>query len=192
MKRSILSASLAAAIWLASAPAVHAEATTTDPAPVAAPAPDVQDVVFLGDEKPVLIRLHVQVEGGKSFTTAWDDYLRAMIKYMDRDNDGMLSESEAKFLPSVQMVQQAQQNGFFLGRTTSPGSPTSRKTRRRLKIFRGPVGLLSKGDWTLARQRQPAERRPPTNGLTDALFKRAGYGRTASCPGPRCWPPRNR
>ena len=38
----------------------------------------VQDVVFLGDGRPVLVRLHIHVDG-KPLLTAWNDFFLARI-----------------------------------------------------------------------------------------------------------------
>jgi len=66
------------------------------------PAADVQDVTFQGPAGPVLIRLHVLVDGRPyraAYRAAWDDYLAALFRHLDRDGDGQLSEAEAARLP---------------------------------------------------------------------------------------------
>jgi hypothetical protein len=45
---------------------------------------DVQDVVFLGKARPVLIRLHVLV-AGKPFGAAWDDHVKRRFAFADYD-----------------------------------------------------------------------------------------------------------
>jgi Ca2+-binding EF-hand superfamily protein len=63
---------------------------------------DVQDVVFLGDARPVLIRLHVRIDGRpfrEVHRAAWDDYVRALFRQLDRDGDGFLNDAEAQRLP---------------------------------------------------------------------------------------------
>ena len=67
-----------------------------------APASEVVDVVFLGDTGPVLIRLRVRIDGQPYQTVyraAWDNYLQALFRHLDRDGDGFLSEAEAQRLP---------------------------------------------------------------------------------------------
>ena len=67
-----------------------------------APADDVQDIVLLTDKQPVLIRLHLQIDG-KPFQTvhkeALEGYLSALFNQLDANGDGKLSEEEAKRMP---------------------------------------------------------------------------------------------
>src|SRR5438309_2009218 len=64
---------------------------------------DVQDAVLLADGRPVLLRLHIVVDG-KPFRAAHrealDGYLAALFKQLDADGDGLLSEEEARRMPS--------------------------------------------------------------------------------------------
>jgi len=74
-----------------------------DGKPAVTAADDVQDVVLLADERPVLLRLHIEVDG-KPFRTlhreALDAYLAALFAQLDSDNDGFLSEAEARRMPA--------------------------------------------------------------------------------------------
>ena len=54
----------------------------------------VQDVMFLGDTRPIFIRLRLDA-GGKAFRTAWLDSVKAIHAYLDRDGDGTLTREEA-------------------------------------------------------------------------------------------------
>jgi Ca2+-binding EF-hand superfamily protein len=64
---------------------------------------DVQDFVYLGDQRPVLVRLHVWIDG-KPLQTAWNEYIRSLFKYLDTDGDGVLSAEEAERVPPPQML----------------------------------------------------------------------------------------
>lgn len=75
------------------------------------PEEEVQDVVFLGETRPLVLRLHVQVEG-KGFRTAWDDFARKLYDYLDRDGDGTLSKDEAERGSVLQMIQNGFNGGF--------------------------------------------------------------------------------
>ena len=97
MTRRLLS--LAAALALPLAPAVAADAAAPKP-PAAAPAPSpaadreaVQDLIFLGEARPVFIRLHVMA-GDKGFRTAWMESIRAIHASLDKNGDGKLTRDE--------------------------------------------------------------------------------------------------
>jgi len=62
------------------------------------PANEVQDLVFLGETRPFLIRLHIRLDG-KPLREAWDDYMRSLFQYLDEDGDGVLSQKELERAP---------------------------------------------------------------------------------------------
>ena len=80
-------------------PAVAPAAPAKPAAPAAGPlvpvpgSRDAQDLVFFGDTAPVLLRLHVLVNG-KPFPDAWDDFLGKLFAYYDIDGDGVLTQKE--------------------------------------------------------------------------------------------------
>jgi Ca2+-binding EF-hand superfamily protein len=64
--------------------------------------PDVQDIVFFADTRPVLIRLHVRIDGKpfrEVFRAAVDEYVKRLFRHLDRNGDGVLSEDEARRCP---------------------------------------------------------------------------------------------
>jgi Ca2+-binding EF-hand superfamily protein len=63
-------------------------------------ADDVQDFVFLGEARPVLVRLHVRIDG-RSLQAAWDDCLDYLFRYLDVNRDGTLSKDEIERAPTV-------------------------------------------------------------------------------------------
>jgi Ca2+-binding EF-hand superfamily protein len=67
------------------------------------PSPDaVRDFVFLADQRPILVRLHVRIDGrpfGEVQRESWDRYYRSLFHWLDRDGNGSLDESEAKRMP---------------------------------------------------------------------------------------------
>jgi Ca2+-binding EF-hand superfamily protein len=69
--------------------------------PPAAEAADVQDLVYLGDKRPVVIRLRLQLDG-KSFQAPWQSALKELLAFYDRNGDGTLDEKEAAHLPGPQ------------------------------------------------------------------------------------------
>jgi Ca2+-binding EF-hand superfamily protein len=94
------------------------------PAISAEPAPavrDAQDFVFLGETRPVLIRLHVFVDG-KSLQSAWDDFMKYLFNYLDVDGDGVLSKEEAERAPSVDLLRGGLGGGILGGRGAAPAA----------------------------------------------------------------------
>jgi Ca2+-binding EF-hand superfamily protein len=71
------------------------------PAEKAKAAADAIDLVFLDDARPVLLRLHVQIDG-KPYGDSWDAFLDKLFKYLDRDGNGTLSKDEAERAPHAQ------------------------------------------------------------------------------------------
>jgi Ca2+-binding EF-hand superfamily protein len=72
---------------------------------------DVQDVVFLSEARPVLIRLRVHVDG-KPVPTAWDDFMKHLFRHLDVNGDGVLSKEEAERAPSIEQLLSRGQGGF--------------------------------------------------------------------------------
>ncbi|HMC88415.1 MAG TPA: hypothetical protein VKI17_02660, partial [Gemmataceae bacterium] len=64
---------------------------------------DSTDFVYLGESRPLLVRLHVQIDG-KSMVAAWEDSIKEIFKYLDRNGDGVLSKEEAEKTPPAQVL----------------------------------------------------------------------------------------
>jgi Ca2+-binding EF-hand superfamily protein len=109
--RFFLSAATALfAAWLGAAAdppqAKRAGAGSGDPAPAREPAPadkDVQDFVFFGDSRPVLVRLHLRIDG-KPFQTIWDEFIDHIFKDLDKDGDGFISREEVDRMPAANVL----------------------------------------------------------------------------------------
>ena len=89
-----------------------------------APADDVQDFVFFAQERPLLIRTHVRVDG-KSYRAIWDDYVTKVFKFLDKDGDGVLSSAELDSMPPMQFLTG---NGVFSGRMVKSPAGADRPT----------------------------------------------------------------
>ena len=64
---------------------------------------DVQDFVLLTDARPVLVRLHVRIDG-EPFRTVWDDFIRHLFEWLDVNGDGVLDQDELARVPSVDLL----------------------------------------------------------------------------------------
>ncbi|MHB1422513.1 MAG: EF-hand domain-containing protein [Gemmataceae bacterium] len=64
---------------------------------------DVQDFVFLTESRPLLVRLHIRVDG-KPLPDAWDDFLKYLFAYLDVNGDGVLSKQEAERMPDPEQL----------------------------------------------------------------------------------------
>jgi Ca2+-binding EF-hand superfamily protein len=110
MKAKIVLAGLALAVF-----GVWAMSADDNPRPRAAadkealPAKEVQDFVLLNEKRPVLVCMHVTIDG-KPFQTVWEEFVEYVFKSLDRDGDGMLSKEEAERTPPAALLFG---NGFF-------------------------------------------------------------------------------
>lgn len=85
-------------------------------------APDTaQDILFLGDSRPVLLRLYAHVEG-RPFRDIWEEYLQKLFADLDTDGNGALSPAEAARVPSLEFLQALFQ-GELTGETAKATIP---------------------------------------------------------------------
>ncbi|MBI1916044.1 MAG: EF-hand domain-containing protein [Planctomycetes bacterium] len=66
-------------------------------------ASDVQDLVFLADGRPLLIRLHIRVDG-KPYLAAWEEFVNYVFDQYDTNKDGVLDKDEAARVPPIQSL----------------------------------------------------------------------------------------
>ncbi|HVS34298.1 MAG TPA: EF-hand domain-containing protein [Gemmataceae bacterium] len=62
-----------------------------------------EDFVFFGDSRPVLIRLHIEVDG-RPLEAAWNDFIDRLFKHLDADGNGVLSTEEFARTPTPQAL----------------------------------------------------------------------------------------
>src|SRR5438132_1389036 len=110
MKRGMFFVMSAAVLpcWLAVA---EGPLQADEPAQRPLAARDGHDFIFLGESRPVLIRLHVRVDG-KPVQQAWDDFIDSLFRYLDRDGNGVLSEDELQRAPRPQLLLQLLRGNF--------------------------------------------------------------------------------
>jgi Ca2+-binding EF-hand superfamily protein len=67
------------------------------PAHVFAPAPEeeIQDVLYFADLRPAFIRFHIRI-AGDGFRTAWADFTGRLHRFLDSNEDGVLTPQEAQ------------------------------------------------------------------------------------------------
>lgn len=82
-----------------------------------------QDFVFLGESRPVLMRLHVQVDG-RSLEAAWEECIDYVFKYLDVNNDGVLSKDELERGPAAEQFTGGNIAAAFMGRGRGGASAT--------------------------------------------------------------------
>jgi Ca2+-binding EF-hand superfamily protein len=74
---------------------------------------DVQDFVLLTDTRPVLVRLHVRIDG-EPFRAVWNDFMRHLFETLDVNGDGVLDRGELARAPSVDLLMARGGLGFAL------------------------------------------------------------------------------
>lgn len=69
-------------------------------APPASPgSDDLQDVLYLGEGRPALLRLHLRIDG-HPVQVRWDAFTRRLFHHLDRNGNGTLDAAEAARLPA--------------------------------------------------------------------------------------------
>jgi Ca2+-binding EF-hand superfamily protein len=129
-----------------------------------------QDILFLGDAVPKLLRLRVEIDG-RPLRATWEEYLDKLFTNLDQDGDGALSRAEAARTPGAAFLQ-ALLHGEFPGDASSAAAPFAlldsdgdgRITRRELASYYCRAGLDA-----MVLQILPP--RAEADALTDALFR---------------------
>ncbi len=83
-------------------------------------ASDVQDLVFLGDSRPVYLRLHIRVDG-KPLAAAWNEFITSLFQYLDVNGDSVLSQAELDRAPKPAFLVQ-----LLRGNYSNPNIPKDR------------------------------------------------------------------
>jgi Ca2+-binding EF-hand superfamily protein len=78
-------------------------ATAADRTPGKPASKDAADFVFFGETRPVLIRLHVTIDG-KPYQTAWNEFIDSVFASLDKNKDGVLDKDEVARIPPPQIL----------------------------------------------------------------------------------------
>jgi Ca2+-binding EF-hand superfamily protein len=139
------------------------------PRPV--PPDDTQDVLFLCDERPVLLRLHLRLDG-RPAATRWHAFMARLFAFLDRNGDGVLDRTEAGRAPAPFQVRQLLQgdpyyywsgSNVVLAGMDSDGDGTVTWAEFLSYYRRSPAGPVQAGPGAFAVG-------PGADALTNALF----------------------
>jgi Ca2+-binding EF-hand superfamily protein len=129
---------------------LNGPARGTDPQPQPArdkqQAADVQDFVLLDEARPVLVRLHVRVDG-EPFQAVWENFIDQLFRYLDVNGDGTLDRRELERVPPVDLLLARGARGFAfnppVGEDRRPLQPNREQkvTARELAAFYRKNGL---------------------------------------------------
>jgi Ca2+-binding EF-hand superfamily protein len=109
----------------------------------------VQDLVILGETRPILIRLRVMI-GDRAFRSSWLEGTRLLHAQLDRDGDGKLNEAEAETGGLALLAAQASTTPKANAKTNDNPAPKSSVTSveelaEAIRSTNGPFRLQADG-----------------------------------------------
>jgi Ca2+-binding EF-hand superfamily protein len=139
--------------------------------PVRGAEPDAFDLTCSAGRRPLLLRLHVRLND-KPLSSAWDDYLTALLAFLDRDGDGVLNEAEARRAPSPDQLLHQFENGFSMPPGGAAGARfTDMDADRDDKVTAAELAAYYRAAGVGPLRLVTTQGRGPTEAaLTDALF----------------------
>jgi Ca2+-binding EF-hand superfamily protein len=128
---------------------IGAAVTAAVAAPPADPyaAADVQDLLFLAPDRPILLRLHL-LSDAKPAADRWSAYMDRLFAFFDRDGDGVLDKEEAARVLTPVQVQGLFRGNFILIRDPQTPSPAD--------LDRDEDGKVSRAEFFAYYQRHDA------------------------------------
>jgi Ca2+-binding EF-hand superfamily protein len=100
---------------------------------------DVQDLVFLAEGRPLLIRLHIRLDG-KPYLAAWDEFVNYVFDQYDTNKDGVLSRDEMARIPPTSALFGGGGNLYFAPGVLAVNNPGNLNGNRDRKITREELG----------------------------------------------------
>jgi Ca2+-binding EF-hand superfamily protein len=173
MSRLILCCTVLAGLaLLAGVPAGQAADTS------AAGENDIQKLVYLGERGPVLLHLHLRIDG-QSFRARHRAFIDTLFDYLDRDRDGVLSRAEmAAAPPAATLSNPLGLFGFARrapNRVARPNSGNKMTREDLLRYYRQtglrPFQMSDSANQTVLVRGPFAANEPSAERLTDRLFQ---------------------
>jgi Ca2+-binding EF-hand superfamily protein len=132
---------------------------------------DAYHLVYLHQDGPIIIRLHIRI-GGKQVREKWDQFLASLFAYLDRDGDGVLSTEELELLPPTQFLSRV------LFSNAEPPKPADSRPTPEIAVSLVGGKVTREGLATYYRmagidpfRASFQDRSAKSEALTDALFK---------------------
>jgi Ca2+-binding EF-hand superfamily protein len=100
-----------------------------------------QDILYFADSRPVLIRLHVTVDG-RPLSAVWDDYVTKVFKYLDANGDGFLDRNEVQRVPPPNVLFGGNYGGSAPTMTDLDTNGDGKVTRDELAAYFRRMGAL--------------------------------------------------
>jgi Ca2+-binding EF-hand superfamily protein len=153
---------LAGVLAAGAAPARPDEPVTDD---------DVQDLLFLGRSRPLVVRLHLRA-GERAAAGRWEEFMGRLFDLLDRDGDDSLDPAEAAHAPTPGQLLQVFAGNFFLAPAAVPrpfpGLDADRDGRVTPEEFRAYYRRHGAGPMALVPPFPPSAQ---SGALDDALFE---------------------
>jgi Ca2+-binding EF-hand superfamily protein len=133
--------------------------------------PDVQDLLWLANKRPVRIRLHATING-RPFQKAWEEFMDRLFAYADVNGDKWLNKDEVERLPQGPLLLQMVQGQFFAippnGHSNAPFEQLDANKDGKVTLEEMKAYYRRSGFGPLQMDQDPDQGLAQT--LTDALF----------------------
>jgi Ca2+-binding EF-hand superfamily protein len=139
----------------------------------AAPSTDHQDLVFLGSTRPVLLRVHMLIDG-RPYYAPWDDYMKKFFTYFDRNNKGFLSPQDMTRVPNAQFLQNHLRGAIGLGLQGQLARMAEVDTNKDGKVSLDEFKAYYRKAGFSALRFSSSSSSNNANTVTDAMFKHLG------------------
>jgi Ca2+-binding EF-hand superfamily protein len=136
-----------------------------------AESPDFIDLVFVGSDKPVLLRLHIR-NNARPYSAAWEDYMGKLYAYLDKNGDGTLDKAEAERAPTIQFLRFHLQGALGLDYQSLSGQMAQLDSNKDGKVSREEFSAFYRRGGMSPLQLSFNSNRASTDAVTNTLYKR--------------------